>query len=113
LEEEISSKKIDGITMTKINLTDSDSRMMQMKRKDYANGYNPQIATENQIILATTIPNSASDVQELIPVLKKFEELHHHQPKQILADKGYASEKNYEYMKQQGIDGYVPHPKLQ
>lgn len=101
--------------MKRINTTDTDSRMMQMKRKDYSNGYNPQIATENQIILASTVPNSAGDVQELIPVLKKIQELYgkEKQPKQVLADKGYASEVNYEYLEQYGIDGYIPHPKIQ
>jgi dihydroorotase-like cyclic amidohydrolase len=38
-------------TINKINQTDSDSRLMQMKRKDYANGYNCQIITENQFII--------------------------------------------------------------
>jgi len=31
----------------------------------------------------------------------------------VLADKGYSSETNYEYLQQQGIDGYIPHPRLQ
>lgn len=31
----------------------------------------------------------------------------------VLGDKGYASEENYDYMKTQEIDGYIPHPKLQ
>lgn len=101
------------ITMKRINTTDTDSRMMQMKKKDFANGYNPQIATENQIILASTVPNSAWDVEELLPVLKTLQKLHKQTPKQVLADKGYASEANYEYLKQSNIDGYIPHPKIQ
>ncbi len=113
VSEEIQKHKENWISMKRINKTDTDSRMMQMKRKDYWNGYNPQIATENQIILASTVPNSAGDIQELIPVLKRIQELHIQQPKQILADKGYASESNYEYLKQNWIDGYIPHPKLQ
>ena len=46
-------------------------------------------------------------------MLQKIKELHQKQPTQILADKGYASEENYEYLEQQDIDGYIPHPKLQ
>jgi hypothetical protein len=102
VSDEIKKHKENAISMKRINTTDTDSRMMQMKRKDYANGYNPQIATENQIILASTVPNSAGDIQELIPVLRKIEELYgkENQPKQVLADKGYASETNYEYLEQ-------------
>jgi hypothetical protein len=84
-----------------------------MKRKDFANGYNPQIATENQFILATTLNNAASDIRELIPVLKAIEEKYQTKPKQVLADKGYASEENYDYMEKQKIDGYIPYPRLQ
>lgn len=102
ISDEIERHKKNNISMKRINTTDSDSRMMQMKRKDYSNGYNPQIATENQIILASTVPNSAGDIQELIPVLGKIKELYgtEKQPKQVLADKGYASETNYEYLEQ-------------
>ncbi len=102
VSDEVERHKKNNISMKRINTTDSDSRMMQMKRKDYSNGYNPQIATENQIILASTVPNSAGDIQELIPVLGKIKELYgtEKQPKQVLADKGYASETNYEYLEQ-------------
>ena len=113
VSDNIEKHKKQGVSMKRINATDTDSRMMQMKRKDFWNGYSPQIATENQIILASTVPNSAGDTQELIPVLKRIQELHVQQPKQVLADKGYASESNYEYLKQNWIDGYIPHPRLQ
>lgn len=98
--------------MTRINSTDRDSRLMQMKRKDFANGYNPQIASENQFILATTLNNAATDTQELIPVLKAIEKAYQEKSEKVLADKGYASEENYEYLKTKEIDGYIPHPKL-
>jgi len=113
VSEEIQKHKENWISMKRINTTDTDSRMMQMKRKDYASGYNPQIATENQIILASTVPNSAGDIGELIPVLKRIQEFHLQQPKKVLADKGYASEINYEYLEQHWIDGYIPHPRIQ
>jgi hypothetical protein len=35
VEQEIQSKKDNGINQTNINSTDPDSRSMQMKRKDY------------------------------------------------------------------------------
>lgn len=112
MKREIGKKAKEGIAMTRINSTDPDSRLMRMKRKDFANGYNPQLATENQFIIATTVGNAASDINELIPVLGAIEKNFQTKPKIVLADKGYSSEKNYEYLQDQGIDGYIPHPKL-
>ena len=113
VRQEIKRKAQEGIKMTRINSTDSDSRLVQMKRKDWWNGYNPQLATENQFIITTTINNAASDVRELIPVLKAIEKDYGVVPEKVLADKGYASEENYDYMKYQEIDGYIPHSKIQ
>jgi hypothetical protein len=112
VKKEIERKEKEGIKMTRINATDPDSRLMQMKRKDYGNGYNPQLATENQFIIATTLNNAASDINELIPVLKSIKKDFGKIPKKVLADKGYASEESYDYLQNQGIDGYIPHPKL-
>lgn len=112
VKREMEQKKKEGIKMARINATDPDSRLMQMKHKDFANGYNPQLATENQFIIATTLNNAASDIRELIPVLKAIEVNFGTKPEKVLADKGYASEENYDYLQRKGIDGYIPHPKL-
>jgi hypothetical protein len=112
VKKEVEHKTKEGIQMTRINSTDPDSRLMQMKRKDFANGYNPQLATENQFIIATTLNNSANDIHKLIPVLKTIEENYQLKPKQVLADTGYGSEENYDYLESQQIDGYIPHQKI-
>ena len=44
---------------------------------------------------------------------KTIEEKYQTKPKQVLADKGSASEENYDYMEKQDLNGYIPHPKLQ
>lgn len=72
-----------------------------MKRKDWWNWYNPQILTENQIILTTTVPNSADDSNELIPILNKIKKNFKEEQIQILlADKWYWNEENYKYLKE-------------
>jgi hypothetical protein len=58
ISKEIAEKKENGIKQEKINTTDKDSRMMMMKHHDFANGYNAQIITENQIVLTTNISNN-------------------------------------------------------
>jgi len=82
-----------------------------MKRKDWANWYNPQILTENQLILTTTAPNSADDSNELIPILNKLKEnFKDVKIDKILADKWYWNESNYIYLKENEILWYIPHP---
>lgn len=111
IQNEIKNKKENWMNQTRINDTDKDSRMMKMKRKDWWNGYNPQNLTENRFILATTVPNSAEDTWELIPALIKFNEKYSTFPKNSLADKGYASEENYNFLENNNITSYIPHQK--
>lgn len=92
----------------KINTIDKDSRLMQMKKKDFANWYNTQILSENQIILSSDISWSPSDINELLPVLKKFKKQYNNKPEKLLADKWYSSTENYEYLENENIDSYIP-----
>lgn len=107
----IDRKEEQWIKQERINLTDQDSRLMMMKKKDWGVGYNPQNLTENQFILETTVPNSAEDTWELVPILDKFHKNYGELPDKQLADAGYASEENYQYMEDNKIESYVPHQK--
>lgn len=92
---------------TRVNLTDPDSKLMKMKKKDYANGYNVQIISENGIILNNSIFNTSADQNTLIPSLQKLQNSFT-APKIILADKGYSTEDNYAFCEQNKIDAYIP-----
>jgi hypothetical protein len=94
-----------------INTTDNDSRLMQMKRKDYGNWYNCQILEENGIIIWNYINNNPADIWTLIPSLEKIKKLFWESLKILLADKWYWSEENYEYLEKQNIDSYIPHER--
>lgn len=113
VESEILAKKEQGINQSRINLTDIDARLMQMKRKDWWVWYNPQNITENQIILTTNISNSAEDTWELVPILTKFHEEFWAYPSQQVADTWYASEKNYAFLEEHDIQSYIPHQEQQ
>lgn len=93
---------------TKINTTDADSKYMIMKKKDFANGYNVQIISENGIILSSSIFNDSPDLNTLIPSVKKLQKVYQKTPQRLLADKGYSSTKNYEFCKRNNIDAYIP-----
>lgn len=95
------------IKAKKINTTDPDSKLMQMKRKDYANGYNVQSVTENGIILSSSIFNTSADQNTLIPTVEKLQRVHQ-TPEKILADKGYSTQNNYSFCEERGIDAYIP-----
>jgi transposase len=111
VKQEIKEKQKQWIKQERINLTDKDSRLILMKRKDYANWYNWQIITEEQIILTTTISNSSEDSNELIPTLEKLKNKLNIFPKKILADKWYWNEENYKYLEDKEILWYIPHPE--
>ena len=113
LKEEIQRKKDSWIKQNRINFTDTDSRLMKMKRKDWWTWYNPQVLTENRFILSSRVPNTAEDTWELIPSLEKLKKQYNTLPKNQLADAGYASEENYEYLEKQRISSYIPHAKFQ
>lgn len=92
---------------TRINTTDPDSRLIPMKRGDYANGYNVQNIVENGIILSSSLFNTAADQATLVSSVQKLQQ-EHQAPQRLLADKGYSTEDNYTFCEQQGIDAYIP-----
>lgn len=112
-KEESKLKKVSSLCPanedTRVNTTDPDSKLIQMKRKDYANGYNVQSITENGIILSSSIFNSSSDQGTLIASMQKLKRMLT-LPKTLLADTAYSSEDNYIFCEQNNIDAYIPPP---
>jgi len=93
---------------TKMNTTDTDSKLMKMKQGNFANGYNVQAMTENGFVLSGHIANSSADQNLLTPTIQAFKKMHDTKPKHLLADKGYSGEDNFAYCEQEGIDAYIP-----
>jgi transposase len=91
------------------HFTDPDSRIMKRGSSGYEQCYNPQIAVDEaeQIIVATTVTQSASDVQELEPVLDQIQETTGQYPDKALADAGYRSEANLQMLEKKGVEGFV------
>lgn len=108
VQEEKKKKENEGIKQNNINMTDRDSRFMKMKKKDFANGYNMQIASENQYIITNYVSNNPWDVKDFIPTVENIKNEHEDKPKIIRADKWYSSTDNYEYLEKEGIEWYIP-----
>jgi transposase len=99
-------------TRNSYSKTDHDATFMRMKEDPLGNSlmkpaYNVQIGTENQFILNYSIHQRPGDTTTFIPHLDKMKKLLGRLPENIIADAGYGSEENYEYMKQRGIGNYV------
>lgn len=92
--------------------TDHGATFMRMKEDYMGNGqlkpgYNVQIATENQFITNYNIFQRPGDTATLIPFLDSFGKRYGKQSSEIVADSGYGSEQNYQYMLDNGMAPYV------
>jgi transposase len=81
--------------------TDPDATFMRMKDDYMKNGqlkagYNVQVATESQYVLAYDVFPNPTDTRTLIPFLNHIEEKCFELPEFIVADAGYGSEQNYD-----------------
>jgi transposase len=92
--------------------TDPEATFMRMKEDAMLNGqlkpgYNVQISTENQFITNFGIYQRPADTLTMISYLESFRSRYGMQSQEIVADSGYGSEENYEYMFANGITPYV------
>jgi hypothetical protein len=92
--------------------TDEDATFMRMKEDHMKNGqlkpaYNVQIATQGQFITDLGIYQWAGDTATLPSFLKDFEDSYNRQSETVVADAGYGSEQNYEWMEDNHMEAYV------
>jgi hypothetical protein len=92
--------------------TDEDATFMRMKEDHMRNGqlkpaYNIQIATEKQFITNVGIYQRAGDTATLPSFLEDFENSYHKQSKTVVANAGYGSEQNDEFMEENHMEAYV------
>ena len=92
--------------------TDHDATFIRMKEDAMNNGqtkpgYNIQISTENQYITNYGAFWRPTDQGTLIPYLEGFKERYGIQSSTVVADSGYGSEMNYEWMENHDIEAYV------
>ena len=81
------------------NFTDPESRIM--KGPDgFVQGYNAQAAVEPtcQFIVGQTLTEQANDKKQLEPLVEAVEQQAGQRPPGVVADSGYCSEKNLQYL---------------
>ena len=92
--------------------TDTDATFMRMKEDHMLNGqlkagYNAQIGTNNQFVLAYSIHQDRSDSLTLPAHLAHFKSHFDTLPKKICADAGYGSEENYTLLEKDNVCAFV------
>ena len=100
-------KKLDAEKAKKINLTDPDAKLMKERHGVIRPCYNCQVAvSEDGLILAQDAVCETNDTGQLESMteaaLKLFPEKN-----KVVADAGYGTYDNLEYLKKNGLDGYV------
>ena len=88
--------------------TDKDATLMLMKNDSLGVGYNVQMATENQVIVGFGVFQDRADTYLLKPMIEEIEHNFGITPEVIMADKGYSSKKNYEYLACRGMKSAIP-----
>ena len=81
------------------NFTDPESRILK-GGDGFVQGYNAQAAVEStlQLIVGQNVTQAANDKEQIKPMLEVIEEQSGQRPDEALADSGYCSEKNLEYL---------------
>ena len=92
--------------------TDPDATFMHMKEDHMMNGqlkpaYNVQIGTENQFFTHYDFYPNPTDTLTYIPFMNGFNERYGYFPNKAVADSGYGSEENYEFMEINDIEPFV------
>lgn len=92
--------------------TDPEATFMRMKEDHMLNGqlkpgYNVQLSTNNQFVVNYSLHPNPTDTKTLIPHLKQHKKLYGSLPQVQVADAGYGSEENYQYLEKNKIAAYV------
>ena len=95
-----------------LSRTDPDATFMRMKEDHMLNGqlkpgYNWQISTQNQYILDYTLHQTANDTATLPVHMESLRKTLGQVPEALVADAGYGSEENYEYLEDNHVEAYV------
>ena len=94
--------------------TDPEATFMRMKEDHMKNGqlkpaYNVQISSNNQFIVNYSLHQNTTDTTTLKQHIETFKYSYKLTPEVVVADAGYGSEENYQFLEQNKIEGYVKH----
>ena len=92
------------------NFTDPESRIMP-GAEGIVQGFNAQAAVEPTMLLIVgqCVTQASNDKEQLVPMVETIERQSRQRPQAILADNGYCSDRNLEFLDRPGrrIEGYI------
>jgi transposase len=95
------------------NFTDPESRIMKSS-EGFVQAYNAQAVVEPnfQLIVGQAVTQAANDKEQVQPMVEATEQQSGQRPEELLADSGYCSEKNLEYLDAPGqpekrVEAYI------
>ena len=109
--EYLQSMKIAGKRKS-YSKTDTDATFMRMKEDYMKNGqlkpgYNVQIAVESEYIVGVGLFHNPTDTTTLIPFLERMRNRTGVKIKNLVADAGYASEENFDYLDKNNQNAFI------
>lgn len=110
-------EKLLGEGRNSFSKTDPGASFMRLKEDHMKNGqlkpaYNVQLSTNGQFVTTYSVHHSPTDTTTLIAHLNLHEQLYGQTPQALVADAGYGSEQNLQWLEQRGIEAYVKHPQF-
>lgn len=100
------------------NFTDPESKIMKVSNKGWDQCLNAQVAVnEHQIIVAADVTDEPNDKQQVRPMIEQSQQNVAavgvtEKVKEMVADSGFYSEANVEYLKGEEIDPYIATERL-
>ncbi len=105
-------ERIIGEGRSSYSKTDSDATFMRMKEDHMRNGqlkpaYNLQISSNQQYITNYSLHQTSTDTGTLIKHVEQYQQQYGQRLGTVVADAGYGSEENYQYLEEQALTSYV------
>ena len=90
------------------NFTDPQSRIMK-GADGFVQAFNAQVAVESvsQLIVGQAVTQEVNDKKQTTPMVTTIEQQAGQKPAELLADSGYCSDQNLEYLEERKINAYV------
>ena len=107
------AKKAKPADKDQYNFTDPESRIMK-GADGFVQAYNAQAAVEPErgLIVGQRVTEAANDKEQLQPMVEAIEQQSGERPAAVLADSGYCSEENLQYLEsaaqpERKVEGYI------
>lgn len=102
-------EKLNKSGLKKLSRTDEDARFLRQRGDRFVLGYSAEIAvSDDHLIVAQRVTQNPADNDSLVPMVNEVERCCGAPPGIVLADSGFFSIDNLEYMEQRNIDACVP-----